>query len=67
MMQELTRPPTKYQEQERRGTDTKGFVVANAPWDNIPDTASTEEFPSFGTVVAPKSNTAWGPLRSGKR
>ncbi|KAK3104810.1 hypothetical protein FSP39_010756 [Pinctada imbricata] len=68
MLQELTRPPTKYQNENKRDDINKGFVVANAPWDkHIPDTASTEEFPSFGAVVAPKANTAWGPLRPSKR
>lgn len=43
--------------------ESKGFFVKDAPWDKVPDTASTDEFPSFGTVVTPKPSQAWGPLK----
>ncbi|KAK1168684.1 vigilin-like [Acipenser oxyrinchus oxyrinchus] len=51
---------------EPRGP-SKGFVVRDAPWtagpsDQAPDMSSSEEFPSFGTPVAPKSSP-WGPKR----
>lgn len=63
-LQELQRPPSKMQEPSRsRLQGTQGFVVRNAPWDRAPDTNSTEEFPSFGEVVTPKSGHPWGPLR----
>ncbi|XP_055863477.1 vigilin-like [Biomphalaria glabrata] len=41
---------------------TLGFVVKDAPWDRAPDTASQEEFPSFGAVVAPRGKS-WGPMK----
>ncbi|KAK7477919.1 hypothetical protein BaRGS_00030828, partial [Batillaria attramentaria] len=63
-LQELQRPPSKMQEPSRSHSNkAQGFVVRNAPWDRAPDTNSTEEFPSFGAVVTPKSGHAWGPLR----
>lgn len=64
-LQELQRPPSKAMDDgPRRHTDTQGFVVRNAPWHAAaPDTASTEEFPSFGSVVKPKSGHTWGPVR----
>ncbi|GAB1602236.1 vigilin-like [Argonauta hians] len=44
--------------------ESKGFFVKDAPWDKVPDTNSTDEFPSFGTVVPlPKSSQAWGPTK----
>ncbi|XP_052832875.1 vigilin [Octopus bimaculoides] len=44
--------------------ESKGFFVKDAPWDKVPDTNSTDEFPSFGTVVPlPKPSQAWGPLK----
>ncbi|XP_033885431.1 vigilin-like [Acipenser ruthenus] len=52
---------------EPRGP-SKGFVVRDAPWtagpsDQAPDMSSSEEFPSFGSHVAPKSSSPWGPKR----
>ncbi|MGH0140316.1 UNVERIFIED_CONTAM: hypothetical protein FKN15_071218 [Acipenser sinensis] len=51
---------------EPRGP-SKGFVVRDAPWtagpsNQAPDMSSSEEFPSFGSHVAPKSSP-WGPKR----
>lgn len=62
-----------------RGGGQSGFVVAGAPWENqshgrhaaaAPNTASNEEFPSFGGASnAPASASAsapaptWGPRR----
>lgn len=43
-----------------------GFVVKGAPWEQkAPDTASTEEFPSFGnsSVQTPTHSVPWGPRR----
>lgn len=43
-----------------------GFVVKGAPWQQkAPDTASTEEFPSFGggTGSTPQHSVRWGPPR----
>jgi hypothetical protein len=64
-LQEFQRPPSKTDDHpRRRGDDNpQGFVVRNAPWHSAPDTASTEEFPSFGQVVQPRSGHAWGPGR----
>lgn len=62
-LQDLQRPPSKMSEPSRGQPQGPGFVVRNAPWDRAPDTNSTEEFPSFGAVVTPKSGHAWGPLR----
>lgn len=64
-LQELQRPPSKSNDNPNtKNTNTQGFVVRNAPWHcAAPDTASTEEFPSFGSVVQPKSGHAWGPVR----
>ncbi|XP_048844381.1 high density lipoprotein binding protein a [Brienomyrus brachyistius] len=48
---------------EPRGP-SKGFVVREAPWatNEAPDMSSSEEFPSFGAPVTPKSSP-WGPKR----
>ncbi|KAK7093511.1 hypothetical protein V1264_007247 [Littorina saxatilis] len=69
-LQDLQRPPSKSSDEPRNrrsGEQAKGFVVRDAPWHasggSVPDTASTEEFPSFGNVVQPKSGHAWGPVR----
>ncbi|KAL8583524.1 hypothetical protein ACOMHN_054840 [Nucella lapillus] len=64
-LHDLQRPPSKsHDDWPRRHNDTQGFVVRNAPWHaSAPDTASTEEFPSFGNVVKPKTGHTWGPTR----
>ncbi|KAA0725212.1 Vigilin High density lipoprotein-binding protein [Triplophysa tibetana] len=45
----------------------KGFVVRDAPWNaqgnKAPDMSSAEEFPTFGSGVAPKQTSAWGPKK----
>ncbi|XP_031441151.1 vigilin isoform X5 [Clupea harengus] len=46
----------------------KGFVVRDAPWNapgdkQAPDMSSAEDFPTFGTGVAPKQMSAWGPKK----
>lgn len=43
-----------------------GFVVKGGPWDQkAPDTASTQEFPSFGNgaIHTPTQSAPWGPRR----
>ncbi|KAM8898093.1 vigilin isoform 1-T1 [Spinachia spinachia] len=49
------------------GGPAKGFVVRDAPWnaagDKAPDMSSAEDFPTFGTGVAPKQVSAWGPKK----
>lgn len=43
-----------------------GFVVKGAPWEQkAPDTASTEEFPTFGntSIQTPTHSKVWGPRR----
>ncbi|XP_026876745.2 vigilin isoform X2 [Electrophorus electricus] len=46
---------------------TKGFVVRDAPWNvpgsKAPDMSSPEDFPTFGSGVAPKQTSAWGPKK----
>ncbi|CAL1537044.1 unnamed protein product [Lymnaea stagnalis] len=62
-IRDLTRPPSKSSTEPSAPREpTPGFVVKDAPWDRAPDTASQEEFPSFGAVVAPKGRS-WGPIR----
>ncbi|KAF7705638.1 hypothetical protein HF521_020924 [Silurus meridionalis] len=45
----------------------KGFIVKDAPWNvpgsKAPDMSSAEEFPTFGSGVAPKQTSAWGPKK----
>uniref|UniRef100_A0AAR2LA54 Vigilin n=1 Tax=Pygocentrus nattereri TaxID=42514 RepID=A0AAR2LA54_PYGNA len=48
-------------DEESRGP-AKGFVVRDAPW-NAPDMSSAEDFPTFGSGVAPKQTSAWGPKK----
>ncbi|XP_034425054.1 vigilin [Hippoglossus hippoglossus] len=49
------------------GGPAKGFVVRDAPWNDsgnkAPDMSSAEDFPTFGTGVAPKQTSAWGPKK----
>uniref|UniRef100_A0A671VRU9 Vigilin n=1 Tax=Sparus aurata TaxID=8175 RepID=A0A671VRU9_SPAAU len=44
---------------------SKGFVVRDAPWNaagnKAPDMSSAEDFPTFGTGVALKQTSVWGP------
>lgn len=39
-----------------------GFVVKGAPWE-VPDTASTQEFPTFGAPAPGTPAPSWGPRR----
>ncbi|XP_047399971.1 vigilin isoform X1 [Sciurus carolinensis] len=63
-LQGYLRPPVH---EEAKGP-SKGFVVRDAPWtassssEKAPDMSSSEEFPSFGAQVAPKT-LPWGPKR----
>ncbi|XP_034712260.1 vigilin [Etheostoma cragini] len=49
------------------GGPAKGFVVRDAPWNaagnKAPDMSSAEDFPTFGTGVAPKQASVWGPKK----
>ncbi|CAM4721563.1 unnamed protein product [Lepidochelys kempii] len=52
---------------EESKAPSKGFVVRDAPWaagsnEKAPDMSSSEDFPSFGAQVAPKT-LPWGPKR----
>ncbi|XP_028847333.1 vigilin isoform X3 [Denticeps clupeoides] len=54
-------------DEDGRGA-TKGFVVRDAPWNvpdgsKAPDMSSAEDFPTFGTGVAPKQMSVWGPKK----
>ncbi|XP_069042673.1 vigilin isoform X1 [Lepisosteus oculatus] len=59
------KPPSR-SEDDHRGP-AKGFVVRDAPWNvpgnKAPDMSSAEDFPTFGTGVAPKQMSAWGPKK----
>ncbi|KAF7230328.1 vigilin [Nothobranchius furzeri] len=52
---------------DNSGGPAKGFVVRDAPWNaagnKAPDMSSAEDFPTFGTGVAPKQTSAWGPKK----
>uniref|UniRef100_A0A3Q3JFH3 Vigilin n=1 Tax=Monopterus albus TaxID=43700 RepID=A0A3Q3JFH3_MONAL len=52
---------------DNSGAPAKGFVVRDAPWNaagnKAPDMSSAEDFPTFGTTVAPKQASAWGPKK----
>uniref|UniRef100_A0A8C9VSJ2 Vigilin n=1 Tax=Scleropages formosus TaxID=113540 RepID=A0A8C9VSJ2_SCLFO len=51
---------------EEQRSSSKGFVVREAPWttstEKAPDMSSSEDFPSFGASVTPKTSP-WGPKR----
>ncbi|XP_056664590.1 vigilin isoform X2 [Monodelphis domestica] len=62
-MQAYMKPPAH----EEAKAPSKGFVVRDAPWaaggsEKAPDMSSSEDFPSFGAQVAPKT-LPWGPKR----
>ncbi|VTJ88527.1 Hypothetical predicted protein, partial [Marmota monax] len=62
-LQGYLKPPVH----EESKAPSKGFVVRDAPWtasssEKAPDMSSSEEFPSFGAQVAPKT-LPWGPKR----
>lgn len=62
-MRELQQPPSRAEGgRYNKGPKDQGFVVRGAPWD-VPDTNSTDDFPTFGSVVPPKPNQAWGPYK----
>ena len=44
------------------GAGATGFIVKGAPWE-VPDTASTQEFPSFGSPAPGTPAPSWGPRR----
>lgn len=63
-MQVYMKPPAH---EEAKSASSKGFVVRDAPWaagntEKAPDMSSSEDFPSFGAQVAPKT-LPWGPKR----
>lgn len=68
------KPPSRYGggggaggADDSSGGPAKGFVVRDAPWNaagnKAPDMSSAEDFPTFGTGVAPKQASAWGPKK----
>ncbi|XP_075968482.1 vigilin isoform X2 [Anarhichas minor] len=67
------KPPSRYGGGGGAGADdssggpAKGFVVRDAPWNaagnKAPDMSSAEDFPTFGTGVASKQASAWGPKK----
>uniref|UniRef100_A0A2K6ABP3 Vigilin n=1 Tax=Mandrillus leucophaeus TaxID=9568 RepID=A0A2K6ABP3_MANLE len=63
VLQVYMKPPAH----EEAKAPSRGFVVRDAPWtasssEKAPDMSSSEEFPSFGAQVAPKT-LPWGPKR----
>lgn len=53
-------------EKIEQGDGDSGFIIRGGPWEQPqqrrPDTASTEDFPSFGTAAAGEGHTIiWGP------
>ncbi|KAK6618489.1 hypothetical protein RUM43_013682 [Polyplax serrata] len=53
-------------EKIEQGDGDSGFIIRGGPWEQPqqrrPDTASTEDFPSFGTAAAGEGHTiVWGP------
>lgn len=63
VLQVYMKPPVH----EEAKAPSRGFVVRDAPWtasssEKAPDMSSSEEFPSFGAQVAPKT-LPWGPKR----
>ncbi|CAI9616653.1 unnamed protein product [Staurois parvus] len=67
VMQSYMKPHTQ---EESKPQPSKGFVVRDAPWASVgnnekaPDMTSSEDFPSFGAPVPPKTSP-WGPKRHG--
>ncbi|KAM9717681.1 vigilin isoform 1-T2 [Menidia menidia] len=68
------KPPSRYGggggaggPDDSSGGPAKGFVVRDAPWNaggnKAPDMSSAEDFPTFGSGVAPKPTSAWGPKK----
>nr|BAN20317.1 high density lipoprotein binding protein [Riptortus pedestris] len=60
-----THPPRLGESNNREGGGGgQGFVVKGAPWEvQVPDTASTQEFPSFGAPASGTPAPSWGPRR----
>uniref|UniRef100_A0A4W3IEM7 Vigilin n=1 Tax=Callorhinchus milii TaxID=7868 RepID=A0A4W3IEM7_CALMI len=63
-MQAYMKPASRMDEPK---APSKGFMVRDAPWtssstEKAPDVSSSEDFPSFGAPVAPKTSP-WGPKR----
>ncbi|XP_075236995.1 satellite-binding protein 1 Dp1 [Lycorma delicatula] len=51
---------------QNNSSTASGFFVKGAPWEQkAPDTASTEEFPTFGSnsMQTPTHSVSWGPRR----
>jgi len=64
-MQQFVRDPK--QDKGGKGSKEKksnGFVVKGAPWEQPPDTQSTEEFPSMGNGVGSGSGGVSKPVSS---
>ncbi|CAC5382186.1 Vigilin [Mytilus coruscus] len=64
-LKQLTKP--QRDQGPRKERPGAGFTVTDAPWNQVPDTMSNDDFPTFGAVVQPKSSHAWGPKPGGKR
>jgi len=61
--------PSRHGEQ-RNAPKSSGYIVTGAPWNQQPDTNSTEDFPSLSstasssnTTAPARMNFAWGPRR----
>ncbi|XP_074655321.1 vigilin-like [Tubulanus polymorphus] len=62
--------PSRDDSRQDNGQKSSGYICTGAPWDQQPDTNSTEDFPSLSAVATtnnststPRMNFAWGPVR----
>ncbi|XP_002734359.3 vigilin-like [Saccoglossus kowalevskii] len=66
MLQQYMSPPRSTSEY-REKNQPRGFVVRDAPWNKPPDTTSTQEYPSLGSVAAAPTSGGnaprWGPSK----
>ncbi|XP_070561985.1 vigilin-like [Ptychodera flava] len=66
LLKQYMRPQTR-NDAPLHGGNRLGFVVRDAPWDQPPDTASTQEYPSLvptpSQAGAPSGPVAWGPSK----
>ena len=60
-MEQYTKPPSRDAPEPNK--NVPGFMVRDAPWNKVPDTTNTTDFPSIGsaTNAAPQRTPAWGP------
>jgi len=65
-MQKFLRNGSGSDRKEKKEKQNNGFVVQGAPWEQPPDTQSTEDFPTFGSAANSNNegsrpiSSAWG-------